>query len=281
MQIITKELPLNHELVLTSDWHIGSVLADEDRIRAVIDYVASGKHRYVCLGGDLIEGITSDDKRFHFQTTKEPFAIRQARYVVDMLQPIKKKILFSLLGNHCVALQRFGDLQEEIICHELQIPYGTYETVFVANNNRKRQYAMFYTHGFRTIHSRAGRQMRQEASMKEMLVSRLENKMSVELMAMGHTHKLIAVEPTERLYVAPRLADDGEWSLKQGYTADVHEDWIHPDHRWYANTGSMLKLYAMGTSGYASRFGYDPTELGCVKVFVEGGKIKSVEKWVM
>jgi hypothetical protein len=72
----------------------------------------------------------------------------------------------------------------------------------------------------------------------------------------------------------------GDKTIKQKYTGQSHGDWIHPDSRHYLNTGSMLKLYSPGVSGYAERFGYDPVELGYGKITVDGD-IQSVERVVL
>jgi len=61
------------------------------------------------------------------------------------------------------------------------------------------------------------------------------------------------------------------------------DSFIHPDLRWYVNTGSFYKLYADGknVSGYAERAGYDPNELGYVVVRVKDGIINDVERVVI
>lgn len=94
------------------------------------------------------------------------------------------------------------------------------------------------------------------------------------LMSMGHTHKLLICSPNPELY----LTDDGS-QITQKYTrSDKADGYIHPDHRWYINTGSFLKLYGDGVSGYAERAGYDPVELGFIVVMVRDRKIVDVRK---
>ena len=52
--------------------------------------------------------------------------------------------------------------------------------------------------------------------------------------------------------------------------------YIHPDNRWYINTGSFLKSSQNGVSGYAEMFEYSPIELGFAVVEVRNKTIQNV-----
>jgi len=77
-------------------------------------------------------------------------------------------------------------------------------------------------------------------------------------MCKGHTHKLIICDPERELY----LADDGHDIVHHYRGAGQAQEYIHPDHRYYVNTGSFLKMFEIGHSGYAEIAEYDPVELG-------------------
>ena len=97
------------------------------------------------------------------------------------------------------------------------------------------------------------------------------------LMAFGDTHKLVVTEPTKSLY----LTDDGS-QVVQHYTKDMPSTkYIHPDHRWYANTGSFVKGQEIGVDSYVSRAGYDPTELGYVVANVKKGRMVEVKPQIV
>ena len=85
------------------------------------------------------------------------------------------------------------------------------------------------------------------------------------------------MEPVQKLV----LTDDGE-KLHQHYTGCAHADkhgYIEPDSRWYVNTGSYLKKYSNdGDPGYAEMAGYDPVELGHIRITIEGGVLADVSK---
>ena len=75
------------------------------------------------------------------------------------------------------------------------------------------------------------------------------------------------------------LIDDGE-NIKQHYKFSITPNQkIHPDHRWYVNTGSFLRLYGdMGVSGYAEMAWYDPIMLGFSVAKVRDRELVGVEK---
>ena len=51
---------------------------------------------------------------------------------------------------------------------------------------------------------------------------------------------------------------------------------IAEDDKYYVSSGSFLRSYVEGRMSYAERFGYRPTELGCLKVIVQNDKIKDI-----
>jgi hypothetical protein len=89
-----------------------------------------------------------------------------------------------------------------------------------------------------------------------------------------NTHKLLVAKPKKKLYLT---SEDGE--LKQHYTkSEQTAQYIHPDHRWYINTGSFVRSQMRGISGYAERALYDPLELGYCVAKIRDRKIIGVDK---
>lgn len=281
MQIIERLLPADHNLYLISDIHEGTFLQHEHGLNHLIEVVSKDKNGYVAILGDLAEAITIDDKRYDASTvdSRNPLPLQQYQSLVSLFKPIRGKILVTLEGNHDYKISaRFGNGVRDIFCRELEIPYGTYSCKLNIKDKKKRlQYKTFLTHGFGSVNSVADDPVRREANMQLSLKRRLYRKAGdCSLMAMGHTHKLIVKPPISDLY----LTDDGE-KIKQHYTKPNGSDFISPDLRWYCNTGSFYKLYHMTDSGYAERFGYDPTELGFCVAEVKGGSINNVRKVIL
>ena len=282
MQLLSKQFPDSFNIYLISDAHEGSSLQHKEGLKEVIETVASDKIGYMASGGDDIEAIMVDDKRYDAETIDtetKAVPLLQAEAVIDIYQPVKKKLLFKLTGNHEYKLHRFGNLTQ-FICKRLEVPYGTYSCKFTAlDKKNKPMFKFFYTHGWGSVGSTADDPVRRLANMQLQIKRKLQPLAGdCVLMACGHNHKLIVVEPERELY----LTDNGT-HIKAKYTKPPQfGDYIDPSLRWYCSTGSFLKLYGdMGVSGYAERMMLSPSELGYIKVEVRDKQITSVQKVVI
>ena len=269
MQLFLKTLPKKCNIYLASDLHVGSLNTHYVGIQHFVDSVNSDPDGFAIIIGDLAEAICVDDKRFDPETAdlSLPTPVRQYQKVVEILRPIADKILYINDGNHDYKLSNVINFIRDVVCKDLNIKYGTYSSkIAILNEKGKVRFKIFTTHGSRSISSSADDPIRQKANMKLSLKRILHQKAAdCVVMACGHTHKLIVSRPERSLF----LTDNKKW-IKQNYTsAQQNSEYIPPSLRWFINTGSFLKLYNLGTSGYAERFGYDPVELGYVKVSVD------------
>lgn len=277
MRLLSYQGTDSHNIYLLGDLHFGTKLFHEKGFIETVKTINDDKSAAVFLMGDLIEAIMVDDPRYQFDTAdpRMPTPMVQAKAVVQLLEPIAGKVKGILDGNHEGKLHRFGNLGE-FVANSLDVPYGTYSSrVSVRDKENKLMFKMFLAHGWGSINSAADDEIRRDANMILSLKRKLKKKAGdCILMAMGHTHKLLVSPPKKTLY----LTDDGR-RIKQNYTTSKHTDSdIHPDHRWYCNTGSFYRLYGDdGVSGYAERFGYDPVELGYIKITVKDRMIADVE----
>lgn len=278
MKIISIKVPRTHNFYLVSDTHEGSKLQHTEGLLKTINNIKKDKKAVFAHLGDEIEGITVDDPRYH-RSTENPgsaLPLDQCNAVVEMFEPIKKKGMVWLDGNHPLKLRKFGELTKDVVCARLGIEHGTYTCkVHVHDMKGNLMYKMFLSHGFRSINSTAADPADREAAMLRALKRGFWRKASdCMIMAMGHTHKLLVKPPISELY----LTDDGD-RVRSSYTSTPQvAEFINPDLRWYVNTGSFYKLYELGVSGYAEQAGYDPNELGHAIVRVEDGTIKTVDR---
>ena len=83
----------------------------------------------------------------------------------------------------------------------------------------------------------------------------------------------MVLSPQEQLYL--RRDEKGEIEQKYTYTKKT-DGYIHPDFKWYVNTGAFYKLYEDGVSSYAEIAEYDPIQLGFAVALVRGGKLVDV-----
>jgi len=273
MRLISKTLPANHNLFIFGDKHDGSVLSSDKGWNRLIDMMNSEYEgvsaNYGIDTGDMIEAITVDDPRFSPEKFEEPLPLAQMDMAIKKREPIKDKLLFILQGNHCRKLWRFGDIVEKV-CSDLGVDYGSYTAkLSVLDNNGELMYKLYATHGYRSITSTADDPKRRKTNMELILKRQLKFKAAdCAVQVKAHTHKLLVCKPESELY----LYDDGK-KIKQAYTGwGQNEQYIHPDARWYGNSGSFLKMYGE-KSGYAEVAEYDPTELGFLILIVRNKKI--------
>jgi hypothetical protein len=244
------------------------------------------KNAVVIINGDLQESIMVDDKRFQMEVSDpdKPTPLIQLEYLVKLLKPIASKIVAINDGNHELKLRNFGFLTK-YLCERLGIPeaYGTWSSVITFVDEKDNvQFKAFVAHSCGgSLTSTADDPIRRESNLRLSVKRKTEGKFGDCLvMAVAHYHKLIISPPTKKLY----LMSDEE-KITQHYTK-AHDtsgaELIHPDHRWYICSGSFLRTYGEpGVSGYAEIAGYDPVELGYIKMTVRNGEIKRAEKVIL
>lgn len=286
MQLVKRNLPSDHNLFLFGDVHDGAALSSKDGFKQLENMVFSKydgcKNNFVAEGGDQIDAITVDDKRFGEDALKtrgeenEPIPLLQIKYAIEKRKKLASKYLYMLQGNHEDKLWRFGNLTKWM-CGELKVEYGTWTTKLSVNDKKGNLlYKVFDTHGRKQISSAADDPIRVNSNMKLTLKRHLKNKAGdCAVMIKHHVHKLIVTEPQYELY----LTDDGE-NIKQHYTSwGQNESYIHPDARWYGCAGAFLRMYYDDDiSGYAEKAEYDPTQLGWLVLVVRDNKIIRLDK---
>ena len=282
MKLLTKNLPDDHNIFHFGDLHNGSALSSIKGWNKFIEVINSPydgcSNNYGIEGGDDIEAIMVDDKRFSPDNLKQPLPLAQIEQAIKIRQPIKDKLLFKLMGNHERKLWRFGDITEKI-CQDLGVDYGTYTAkITIKDKNGKLMYKIYETHGFKNITSTADDPKRRKVTMQLILKRHLKFKAGdCAVMVKHHTHKLIVCKPESDLY----LTDNGQ-NIQQNYTSwGQNVDYIHPDARWYGSAGSFLKLHGKDMSGYAEIMEYDPVELGFLVLKVRDRKIVGLEPYYL
>jgi hypothetical protein len=283
MKLLTTNLPSDCEIALTGDEHEGSPNFVREVPEHVIDWLREKPttRRFAHMG-DAIEAIGVRDKRFEINAATS-LPIEQAQAVVERWTPVSGQCLAWLTGNHEWKLNDISQgLTKNLICKPMGVPYGTWTTK-VKCVTPAGSFKIYLCHGIGgRIKSNAKDYDQRLANMKATIKMRLKEMAGdAILMAFGHTHLLMVVEPSERLV----MMDDGV-KLRHHYLKPGDQDsngYIDPDRRWYANTGSATKLFSEDEDivGYAERAGYAPIELGYVVATVRGGTIVDVRKVVL
>jgi hypothetical protein len=163
-------------------------------------------------------------------------------------------------GNHPAKLWRVVPDLTKHACQQIGCPYGDYSAkISLHDMHDNLAFKIFVTHGRRSINSNLPDPAQAFASKQRALKNALrELAGDCAVMGMGHSHQLVHVNPFERL----SITDDGT-DIHQEYIAQVpNASWIHPDQRFYVNTGSFFRTQMVGISTYGEKAQYAPVELG-------------------
>lgn len=100
MKVISHDLPKFTELELypLADVHIGDPLQDKKRIAQFINEVLDEPHRYVIVNGDILNWASRNSVSDIYSEEISPN--EQIDEAVDLLEPIRDKILVIVDGNH-------------------------------------------------------------------------------------------------------------------------------------------------------------------------------------
>jgi len=282
MILLKQIVPKDFNLFLYGDDHEGSVLRHKEGWNKLIDMILSpygdlpASCNFAVDHGDIVEALCTDDPRYDASTTSLNVT-KQIKQAVKNREKIKKKLVVILDGNHPRRLKNFGEITSDI-CEELGVPFGTWSAkINYSTKNGDFLFKHHCVHGSRTITSTADDPKRRLANM-ELILKRLLKDIWGDCLvqSMGHTHKLLTPEPVNSLYLT-----DGGGKIKQNYTKRKginKTEYIHPDHRWYVNTGAFYKLFENGVTSYAEVAGYSPIELGFAVARFRDGDIERIDR---
>lgn len=286
MEIIKHVMPDNFTICDMSDFHLGSPNCAEETLCEVVEQIKNTEDCYVIFKGDAIEAILPNDKRYLHSAVRDGLQSpkQQADKVVEIFDRIRTRVLGWGIGNHELKLWNTMDFGK-YIADNLGCPYGAYNfKIHFNDSNGNLMFKTYHTHGMGGLHSNAKDDIQYNANRQAQLKHKLVRSGHSDCiyMSRGHDHQLITVDPTvqDKLY----LTDDGV-GIHQKYHQMVpqNSDYIPPDSRWYATTGSFRKLYSkpgLGTIDYGEVVGYAPSELGFALVTVVDKQIVDVRKVV-
>lgn len=101
MKAIKAELPKEAKEIrihIFADWHIGDSECDMRQIKEQVEEVKRDNFAYCILNGDLINNATKNSVSDCYSATMPP--MEQMKTLVEILSPIKNKILCITSGNH-------------------------------------------------------------------------------------------------------------------------------------------------------------------------------------
>ena len=134
-----------------ADAHIGAREADEGALRDFLSRIAQDPDSYLVLVGDLVNNGIKDSLTNVYHETMPPSA--QIDKAVELLEPVKGKILGAVGGNHERRTTKAVDVD---ICHtiltllgkgDLYRPNMAFVRIILRKGNTMTRYAIMLTHG--------------------------------------------------------------------------------------------------------------------------------------
>lgn len=111
------------------DWHLGAEYSDMSLIKEAIHEVKTDPDCYAIGIGDLMDMVTYQSKGLIH--TQKLLGTDQVKTLMNLLKPIRHKIIFMLTGNHEHRTIKNSAVDlTELVCASLDIPYKEFECLF-------------------------------------------------------------------------------------------------------------------------------------------------------
>jgi predicted phosphodiesterase len=222
-------------LYVIADAHIGDPALDVQALKAVITAAKDDPRGYVILNGDLISNATRTSVSDIYSEVLSP--MEQMRIAVDMLTPIKDKIIAVCAGNHEDRTYRKEGIDiNALIARELgaESKYSpTSAVVFLRmgdaggkEHNRRITYSIYCAHG-----SVCGR----KEGAKAIRLADLASIIDADIYIHSHTHMPMV--------------------MRQGfYRTSINDSGVNMVDKLFVNSSSFCNY-----AGYADNMQFKPS----------------------
>ncbi len=253
MKVIKKTIHLDDPklpmiLIPVGDLHIGSVNCDKKYLKNTIKWIKDTPNCFVLGMGDYAECIIpTDAKRFKFKQVDKEFLseldnlpMAQLDYLIDLLMPIREKIIALIPGNHekKFAQLHYVDIFSEL-CKRLDVPAGDIMSFIRLDWDRKQ----FHKKGL-TIWAHHGWFGGRKKGNKVNQLEDISNGYSAEIYLAGHSHALFATTTV---------------------TISLCGDKMVNSKRIFGNTGSFMKTVSLDGENYSEEKAYPPSKVGVLR----------------
>jgi hypothetical protein len=231
-------------LVILSDLHYGNPYCSLKHFQRTLDFIKRIDNCYCLLNGDLLESVTKNSKGDVY--TQEVNPQQQRDDVIQMLEPIKDKVLGVTTGNHEIRIyhETGVDLTKDIAT-ALNAPYRAegmlHKLSFGDFNNSVKDKPFvfwgYFTHGYGGARTKAA---------KAVKVERVATWINADWYALSHDH-VVNVAPS--IYLMP----DNRGTIGQdGFMSGL----VHAKREMLIKTNASLRW-----GGYAEMGGFSPSDL--------------------
>lgn len=251
MKAIKIDLPQDLQFIdvcIFSDWHIGDRNIKWDEIRAEIEAVKSNPQTYVICNGDLLNNATKSSVSDCYAEELSPMS--QLDKLVELLTPVKDRILCMTMGNHeartyrndgidliAMAAHRLGIFDR--YAREAGLIFLRLGKQTMHRHSRRVLYSIYCTHG-----SGGGR----KEGGKVNRLAELAGIIDADIYVSGHTHLPFAMKESY-------------------YRIDLHNSAICPVDKLFVNSSAKL-----GYGGYGEAASFKPASTANPKIRLDGVK---------
>ncbi len=253
-------------IVPISDAHYGNPLFSMKHFMRTVNYINDNEFVYTLLNGDLIEAVTKASLGDIYKQKITPQEQRDR--MIEMLLPIKDKILGMVTGNHerRIYNETGVDLSADIAM-ALGVPYRSSGMIlkisFGSGNNRMpdRPYVfwLYMTHGYGGARTKSAKAIKAE---------RLASFVDADVYLMSHDHVANA-SPDNYLVPDNRTHFDEEKGFTIGH--------VRAHRKVEVKTNAYLKW-----GDYSEMGGFPPTDLltPVIKLLPHGNSLIGQDKTV-
>jgi len=217
------------ELYGLGDIHLGDINCELDKVKDIINQIKDNPSAKVIIMGDLLNCATKSSvgKAVYDEYMKSD---DQWALALELLKPIKDKIVGMLIGNHEFRLEKEGFNPIKTLCIALDVPYLGYSTMLNVKVAGKET-TVYATHGH-------------GGGSKGSIIGKINKLADVaiaDIYMRGHSHQLVYHRTMIRMVENGRLVDK---------------------ERLVVDTGSFLKY----DEGYAEMSNLPMVRSGCAKI---------------
>lgn len=232
-------------IIPLADIHLGDPLLDNKLLKETIEYIRDNEDVYTILNGDLMNTAIKSSVSDSYSETMTP--MRQIEALVELLEPIKDKILCATTGNHERRIEKETSIDimyiamKELGLGHIYTNCSFYLYLHFGKNekNRKIVYTIFGNHG-----SGGGR----KSGGKLNRVVDMSNTCIADVYLMSHVHEPIG---TKKVIFLP----------------DYQNKALTRKEMLFAISNSFLKY-----GGYVSQYGYSPISTSRIEIILNGTK---------
>lgn len=248
MKIIKVELSSEYKeikLYPISDLHIGDANCNIEAIKKVLEEIKESDNTFTILNGDLINNATKNSVSDVYSEKLTP--MEQIIKLVDLLEPIKDKILVIHPGNHENRTYKEDGVDiTRIVAKQLGIEdrfsetwWYLYLTLGKGDKGRPIMYTITGVHGYGGGKKNGG---------KINNLVEMSDKVIADVYIMGHTHTPIMTRNTI-------------------YVPDYQHRTLVKKDKYYLMTNSFLNY-----GGYGELYGFTPSTTEHQEMILDGKK---------